>query len=134
MRAVVTRYAGRIQAYELWNEPNDTHFYQGSLATLVTMTQRAHNIIRSIDANATILTPSPTYTTTSPEQWMDQYLGAGGVGYFDVVAFHGYTNVMNRVSGLKTVMTKYAVSGKPIWDTPPPTCRWTAVPSMLQWP
>src|SRR4051812_25166745 len=52
VRAVVTRAAGRVKYWEIWNEPNDTHFWNGSVATLVTMAQHARDIIKSIDANA----------------------------------------------------------------------------------
>ena len=70
VRAIVTRSAGRVKYWEIWNEPNDTHFYNGSMQTLLTMAQHAQQIIKSVDPNAIILTPSPTWTATSPYQWM----------------------------------------------------------------
>ncbi|MGH4011644.1 MAG: hypothetical protein ACRDTH_26350 [Pseudonocardiaceae bacterium] len=30
VRALVQRYHGRVEAYELWNMGNDSHFYSGS--------------------------------------------------------------------------------------------------------
>jgi hypothetical protein len=57
VRAVVERYRGRIEAYELWGLANDRRFYAGGVETLVEMTERASAIIRSVDAAATIVCP-----------------------------------------------------------------------------
>src|SRR6185369_11733990 len=34
VRAIATRSAGRVKYWEIWNEPNDTHFWTGDIATL----------------------------------------------------------------------------------------------------
>ena len=60
MTALVTRYKGTIQIYELWNEPNISNVYTGSVDDLATLTASAYNIIRTINPSATILSPSPT--------------------------------------------------------------------------
>jgi polysaccharide biosynthesis protein PslG len=122
VRAVATRAAGRVKYWEIWNEPNDTHFWSGNVATLVTMAQHARDIIKSVDANAVILTPSPTWTTTSPDQWMTQYLQAGGGQYADVIAFHGYVNsspesIDPLAANMWKVMNANGQGSKPLWDT-----------------
>jgi hypothetical protein len=122
VRAVVTRAAGRVKYWEIWNEPNDTHFWTGDVATLITMAQRARDIIKSIDSNAVILTPSPTWTSTSPDQWMGQYLQAGGGQYADVIAFHGYVNASpesldSLAANMWQVMNANGQGAKPLWDT-----------------
>ncbi|MFJ7213428.1 helix-turn-helix domain-containing protein [Amycolatopsis sp. NPDC098790] len=55
--SVVTRYRGRIDAYELWVLANDRRFYAGNVETLVEMTRRAAAIIRSGDPRATVVCP-----------------------------------------------------------------------------
>jgi hypothetical protein len=122
VKAVATRAAGRVKYWEIWNEPNDTHFWTGNVATLVTMAQHAAQIIKSIDPNAVILTPSPTWTSTSPDQWMTQYLQAGGGQYADVIAFHGYVNaspesIDSLAANMRQVMSANGQSSKPLWDT-----------------
>ncbi|MEU8634101.1 helix-turn-helix domain-containing protein [Amycolatopsis sp. NPDC048633] len=57
VRAVVERYRGRIEAYELWVLANDRRFYTGSIETLVEMTRRASQIIRATDPSATVVCP-----------------------------------------------------------------------------
>ncbi len=84
--ALVTHAAGRISFYELWNEPDCTCFWSGTTAQLVRMGKDAAAIIRSLDPNAKILSPSahgPTMAT-----WFDGYVAAGGAPNFDIVNVH----------------------------------------------
>jgi hypothetical protein len=119
--ALVTRYKGQIQIYELWNEPQDD--FTGTVAQLVALTQHEHDIIRTLDPTATILSPSiPSWGY----QYMDDYFAAGGTQDVDAVAMHMYPNPNNDIaetvvgsasSTLRTVMAKYGLAGKPMWDT-----------------
>jgi PKD repeat protein len=122
VRAVVTRAAGRVKYWELWNEPNDTHFYTGDMQTLITMAQHAYQIIKSVDPNAVVLSPSPTWTSTSPNQWMNSWLQAGGGQYADIITFHGYVNsspesIDSLSANMRSVMNSNGQSGQQLWDT-----------------
>ncbi|WP_240439333.1 helix-turn-helix domain-containing protein [Streptomyces europaeiscabiei] len=57
VRALVHRYQGRIEAYELWVLANDSRFYNGSVETLVEMVRRASRTIRAADPKATVVCP-----------------------------------------------------------------------------
>jgi hypothetical protein len=115
--AVATRYKGKL-IYELWNEPNNTPSFTGTVANMVTLTTDEYNIIRSIDPGALILAPSPTAGGAS---WMDQYFGSGGPTGVDVVTFHTYHSApelkVNDINNMRKVMAKYNLSSKPLWDT-----------------
>jgi hypothetical protein len=89
VRGVVQHSKGQIKAYELWNEPNGTQFWTGDLPTLLTMAERACNIIKAAQPDAIVLTPAATWSDTSPVQWFDQYFAAGGGQFADAIAFHG---------------------------------------------
>lgn len=56
---VGTRYKGRIDTYELWNEPQNSQFLwpydQPTLATLASMTKSARHILSEVDPAATVL-------------------------------------------------------------------------------
>ncbi len=58
VRAVVSRYKGRIGAYEIWDFANTPEHYTGDLATLSEMTHRAAAIIKKADPRATVVCPS----------------------------------------------------------------------------
>lgn len=92
---IATRYKGQVKYYELWNEANSRTFWQGSIPQLVKMASVAYPIIKSIDPNALVLTPSVTGPVgnaipNSASTWMTQYLQAGGSLYADGGTFHGY--------------------------------------------
>jgi hypothetical protein len=55
---LVTRYRGRIEAYEVWVHANDPRYYSGSTETLVEMTQRASRAIKAVDPKAVVVCPS----------------------------------------------------------------------------
>ncbi len=55
---VVTRYKGRITAYQPWNEANLSTFFTGTPAQMADLTQHAYTIIKSIDPAATVVAPS----------------------------------------------------------------------------
>ena len=121
--ALVTRYKGEIAFYELWNEPDCTCFWSGTNAQLVRMGQDAAAIIRSIDPNAKILSPSahgPTMAT-----WFDGYVAAGGAANFDIVNAHlRGKDASNAIP--ETFLTMYAdvtaettkrnLTSLPVWD------------------
>jgi hypothetical protein len=118
--AVVTSAAGRIQYWELWNEPNDAQFYCGDVATMVTLAQHAYGIIKSIDPAAKVL--SPGVTASAGPAWLNTFLSGGGSSFVDIVAFHGYGTAnaedLNAiVSSYRQVMIDNADSSMPLWDT-----------------
>jgi len=55
VKAVARRYKGRIDQYQIWNEPADPKFYSGEYLVLATMTQSARKIIDRIDSRAMIV-------------------------------------------------------------------------------
>ena len=118
--AVVTRYHGQIKYWEIWNEPNGSNFYTGSVATMVTMQQHAYSIIKSIDSTAIVLTPSPVGTTGLP--WLSAFLTAGGGAYADIMAYHGYWDTTGEsaapiTKAYQNVFAGFGYGASPLWDT-----------------
>ena len=116
--ALVTRYKGKITAYELWNEPNN--FFSGTTADMVTLTQHFHDKVRALDPTALII--SPSYTVGKA---LDAYFAAGGTRDVDVVGFHASPDsrgdaeliVRSWTSSVRAVMAKYGLATKPLWNT-----------------
>jgi len=57
MRALATRYAGRIQAYELWNEPNLARFWSGKVSPegYVELLGSGYGGVKAADPQALVL-------------------------------------------------------------------------------
>ncbi|MEU8662492.1 helix-turn-helix domain-containing protein [Actinoplanes philippinensis] len=87
VRALVARYAGRIEAYELWVLGNDSRFYNGSVETLVDMTRRASRIIRKADPAATVVCPGMgNLWTPAGREVLRRFAELRGYDHCDVAA------------------------------------------------
>jgi hypothetical protein len=113
--ALATRYKGKIEVYELWNEPEYDSL--PPMTVFVTMGQHMRDIVRSIDPAAKIA--SPGVDTVS---YIASYWSAGGPKDVDFVAFHGYPknsspeSVLQKISDMKTYMAQAGISA-PIVDS-----------------
>ena len=125
--AVAARYRGEIAAYELWDTANDSHFYSGSVSTLVAMTQRAARIVRAVDPAATIVCPSLGHLS-DPDglRFLTRFAQLGGYQACDVVGL----KLRQRPAGEppEVMLTEVATAqrvlhdngvGDPMWNTGP---------------
>jgi hypothetical protein len=117
--AIVTRYKGRITAYEILNEPNLPSYFTGAVADQFAMLQNAYQIIKQIDPAATVV--GPGYMGNGFLQ-LDQLLTMGGDQFMDVVAYHFYVfpgkpeAIQVLIDPVLNVLAKHNLT-KPLWDT-----------------
>jgi polysaccharide biosynthesis protein PslG len=121
--ALATHAAGRIKYWEIWNEPKNAYYWNGTVAQLVRMAKDARAVILSINPQAVMLTPP------SHGPWQTLYFSAGGPQFADIITYHGYVyksgcvgfpkaaDESRIVSGVRAVMAQYGQSSKPLWDT-----------------
>jgi hypothetical protein len=119
VRTVATRYKGRIEAYEIWNEPNLTMYWTGSVKQLVDLTREAYRIIKSVDPDALVVLPA--CTSGNGPQFLDDFLKQGGAQYGDVIGYHFYVNkapeaIVDLANRVKDVLRANHVD-KPSWNT-----------------
>ncbi len=119
--ALVTRYKGKIAAYEIWNEPN-SGFWDGNQAQLEHLEQTAAPIIRSTDPSALVLSPAITIAENPSDlSYYELYLEAGGGANSDVMSCHLYDpspeDDLQCVPALKSLLATYGFAGKPLWNT-----------------
>jgi hypothetical protein len=131
VEVVTRRYKGRIRAYEVWNEPriagvdrrNDSQFFYGSAADLVTLTKTAHEVIKRVDPQALLVSPAFDGEGIG-ERRVAAFLEAGGACCFDVMSMHLYPHsgdiapetMPPRVARLRALMARHGVN-RPIWNT-----------------
>jgi len=124
VRAVVTRYKGRVRAYEIWNEPNLFHpagrpggYYSGSAEQLVELTKIAYQVIKSVDPSAKVVSPAPVAEVSR----IEPFFRLGGGQYIDVFAAHYYAippEVLPKlIRQFRDMMTRYGVEDKELWNT-----------------
>ncbi|MFA7315958.1 MAG: endo-1,4-beta-xylanase [Sulfuricella sp.] len=123
VRTVAQRYRGRIRNYELWNEPTvrevDGDRADFSAGQLVELGQAAHRILREIDPQARLTTPSMVGGEKGAER-MEAYLAAGGNRCADIVSFHYYglpEQIPQYHAALLKVMARHGLAHLPMWNT-----------------
>ena len=119
--ALLSRYKGRIKAYELWNEPDQNSEWTGSVADMVTLTNHFHDIVRNIDPSALIISPT---VNGYQDGFMSAYWASGGTTDVDVIGLHGEPGSIHAetiggalITGPNSLMSMYGLTHKPIWDT-----------------
>jgi hypothetical protein len=123
VKTVTLRYKGRIQAYEIWNEPNLADFWSGTTDQMLALTKEASLIIRSVDPQAIVVSPSATADYGIP--WLAEFLKKGGGQYVDVIGFHFYVNphtllpedMLPVIQHVHQVLADNGLANKPLWNT-----------------
>jgi hypothetical protein len=121
VRAAATRYKGRIQAYEVWNEP-DQNFYTGTPAQLVLLENATAEVVKQTDPSALVVAPAVSGGNSAPAlKWYDDYLSAGGGRAADVIAYHLYNDQAETdaqaMAAFRGVLKAHGLDRKPVWNT-----------------
>jgi polysaccharide biosynthesis protein PslG len=100
------RYAGRISAYEIWNEPNSKLFYEPVDAVAYTeLLKAAYPVIKAADPSATVVAGvvaaliNTGQFTQNPVDFIGEMYAAGAHGYFDALSFHPYSYTLKFSEG-----------------------------------
>ncbi len=97
MFAVAGRYKGRIQAYEIWNEPNLAREWgnkQPNAAEYVKILKAAYLATKRADPEALVISAGLSPTTASgdvatpDEEFLKQMYANGAKDYFDLLGIH----------------------------------------------
>ncbi len=121
VRTIATRYRGRINAYEIWNEPNLPQFCSASVDQILVLTREASQIIHEVDPAALVVSPSAT--ERKGLAWLSEFLTKGGGQYVDVIGYHLYVNpqspeaMVPLVQQIRQIMSNSGQMAKPIWNT-----------------
>lgn len=129
---VASRYAGRVAAWEIWNEENTARFWSTgpNAAQYVALLKAAYPAVKSADPGALVLFGG---TSLNAYSFISQAYAAGAKGNFDVMAVHPYSCrapgaivrdgsgsiTEDSFLGYRTVHDVMGANGdaKPIWFT-----------------
>jgi hypothetical protein len=127
-----------VHAYEVWNEPNITNFWETpDVAAYTKLLEAAYPAIKAADPSATVLTggTSPAAsngTNISPVDFLKGIYANGGKGSFDAVAHHPYCwpalpgdakdwsawyQMYGTATSLRSLMVANGDGAKKIWGT-----------------
>jgi hypothetical protein len=135
---VAARYKGKVEAYEVWNEPNNYNFWatKTDCDAYTALLKVTYPAIKKADSNAIVVTgglaPENTDNNNiSQTDFLSCVYNDGGKNYFDAVGDHAYTfptlpsanntNVWAQMSetnpSLRSIMTANGDAKKKIWIT-----------------
>jgi hypothetical protein len=127
VRAVVTRYGGRIGAYQIWNEANISEFWRGTPELMADLTARAYAVIKAAQPGATVVAASTgSRWIKGFTEFYPEYLTALGVFGWPIDAFsvHLYPTSTGTpkdrtylLGMMKTALRIAGAPAKPIWET-----------------
>lgn len=139
--AVAQEAKGRVKYWEIWNEPYYHAAFRNDIPRLVRLAQLAYPILKSIDPENKVLSPSFDAYDNSV---LEKYLQAGGGAYMDIVSIHAYDffggNLMDLrvpaasrtgdpagpeamyykehlIRNTKLVLARYGQGSKQVWNT-----------------
>lgn len=122
VRTVATRYKGRIQDFEIWNEPNETGFFSGTPEKLVELTCAAHAVLKAVSAENRLVSPAMIGEGSEP-QLLEQFLRLGGNKCVDIIGYHFYVPkgapeaTLPLVYRVREAMKRAGVGNLPLWNT-----------------
>jgi hypothetical protein len=132
VRFVAARYAGKVSAWEVWNEENTSRFWPSgpSPAAYVPLLKAAYPAVKAADPNALVVFGGVSQNDYS---FIEGAYAAGAKGYFDVMAVHPYPGpnppeavwheggriASTAFTGFREVRSSMLARGddKPIWLT-----------------
>jgi hypothetical protein len=81
------RYRGKVEAYEIWNEQDESHFWPGgpNAAEYVALLKASHRTIKAADPSASVVFGP---TTGNNFAFLEEAYAAGAKGHFDAMAVH----------------------------------------------
>jgi hypothetical protein len=113
---MVTRYRGRVDAFEIWNEPN-LFFWDGSDEHFYALSAAAAQRIKETAPEVTVLAGS---TFRTDRGFLQGMFKAGAFEHTDGVSLHPYSSdalhTLKQVDKLRKIMAEFNYD-KPVWIT-----------------
>jgi hypothetical protein len=128
-KAMAYHFAGRVQAWEVRNEPNATWSWNGTVSQYVMMLQSGYRGFKAGDPKALVVLGGISGNNAT---WLKSAYSAGARGSFDVVATHPYPSPSDSppeadpsgtpasipsVRNIEAVLSAHSDSSIPIWFT-----------------
>lgn len=135
---VARRYDGKIAAYEVWNEPNQTTFLDPNDPVAYTaLLKAAYGAIKQVDPTLLVVGGVVAAAVTQPGslhpvEFVQGMYEAGAAGFFDALSFHPYAyplgslfsagqgwpnSSFSQLAVLRQLMVENGDQDKTIWAT-----------------
>ena len=125
-------WRGRVDAWEVWNEPDDPSYFSGTLPQYVQLLNAAYSAFKAGDPAAEVILAGPS---SNDDGWIRDVYALGGRNSFDILATHPYQGLgdyppeyreanggtyrwwFTHLPVVRQVMIQNGDAAKPIWFT-----------------
>jgi len=130
MRWMVGQFKGRVQAWEVWNEPNLSGFWSTEdPVKYAALVRAAYPAIKSVDPASQVVVG---VTAGNDTDFLGRMYAAGIANSYDILSTHPYQGPandppevpsegkwwrMDHVKAVRQMMVNYGDGAKPIWAT-----------------
>ncbi|MGB8114652.1 MAG: hypothetical protein WCF22_12810 [Candidatus Sulfotelmatobacter sp.] len=134
--ALMAHVGTKISYFEMWNEPYNLPYWDGTPQELAIMVADAAPIILAANPEALIMTPS-----VSP--WKNQHVfvqnfldAIQGEVTFDVFSMHDYTwggpaeKIVSEIESVEAFQTAVGMQNLPLWGVEGSDKEWTTAPGL----
>ncbi|MCL1955333.1 MAG: beta-galactosidase [Brevinematales bacterium] len=121
VRKTVEYFKGRVGAWCIWNEPNSSRFWNGTVDEYAELIRQAADAIKETDSDVIVLGGAFNRNVTGlPKKMINRLFESGAMENVDAVAFHPYEISANRSLKLykqfEEIVNQYGYKDK-IWIT-----------------
>ncbi|WP_370039074.1 endo-1,4-beta-xylanase [Nocardioides sp.] len=100
-KAAARHFKQDVRHWEVWNEPNHSSFFDGTVEEYAELLKLAHRAITRVQHRATIvvggLARSSLGQSSAPADFVEELYAAGARGHFDGVGAHPYLNAATAI-------------------------------------
>jgi hypothetical protein len=129
MQWAAQRYRGKVEAWQLYNEPNSTLFWRGTVADYVAVLKAGYAGAKLGDPSAEVVTGGIVFNDAA---WIRELYANGAKDHFDVLGAHPYQAKGDEppehapdenkwwfanLGKIRDVMVEYGDADAPIWIT-----------------
>jgi len=128
-RWAARHFRGRVDAWEVWNEPNLSESFGGDAEAYAELLKAAYPAFKQGDPSAKVVIGAPAYNDTD---WLSVLYSDGIKGSFDVMATHPYQGfsdappeapddgtrgTLAHIAAVRALMTAHDDADKQVWFT-----------------
>ncbi|HKV84575.1 MAG TPA: glycosyl hydrolase [Ktedonobacterales bacterium] len=114
--AIVARYHTTIHYWELWNEPDGSHYWNsGEQAYVASVLTPGYQAAKAAEPQARIILGGPA---SADAKWLNGVYDLGGGNSFDIMAFHDYgggTSELTDAIAVEAILSAHGQASKPLW-------------------
>ncbi|OQW33595.1 MAG: hypothetical protein A4E19_04210 [Nitrospira sp. SG-bin1] len=113
------RLRGRVRYWEIWNESDQAHQFNGTVEELLAMTKTAAEELKRSDPENLVSSPNITAYGLG---LLDRFLDLGGGAFVDYVSWHYYPttvpeNSLPLIVALRDVLKRHSLDDVPVLNT-----------------